>query len=104
MLSGVAPVGGRVAHDQPDTHDARRPASSCGNLLDQPAFAIEGPEKLVDVDELRLQLEHDQVPGRGVPGQLIDDASLAVDRKRHLRLDYPAGRAGDEAGNAVGKP
>lgn len=103
MVSGVAPIRARVGHDQPDAHPIWRPASARRDLRDQTAFAIEGPKKLVDVHQFGLELDEDQVPGASVPGQLVDEAALAVDAERHFGLDHPARRVGHECRDGLGE-
>jgi len=74
----VAPIGARVGHDQPDAHEVRFPASARGDLSAQAVFSIECSKQLVDVDQRGLHLDHQQVLGSSMPGELVDDAAFAV--------------------------
>lgn len=89
MLADVASIGAGVRDDQPDADATRFPSAACSDLPDETALAIERAQQFVDVDELSLELNHEQVPGFGVPGELIDHSSLAVYGKGDLRLDLP---------------
>ena len=77
------------------------PAACGGDRAGQAPLAVERSEHLVDVHESGLELDHEQVPGRGVPCQLVDDAALPVEREGDLRLDYPAWLRGEECREAL---
>ena len=90
VLAGVASIGARVRDDQPDADATRLPPATCSDLRDKTPLAIESAQQFIDVDELGLELNEEQMPGFGVPGELVDHASLSVDGERDFRLDLPA--------------
>ena len=86
------PVGPAVGNDQPRGHRARCPAPAVADNGRQSSLSIERPDQLVDVGELRLQLDDEQGAASLMPRQDVDDASLAVDREGHLWRKDPAGQ------------
>lgn len=46
-------------------------------------------DQVVDIDELRLELDDKEHRPVGVPSQHVDDAALAIDRIRHLGPERP---------------
>ena len=71
-------------HDHPSRHGQRIQPSLFGNPPGQSHLAVECTEKLVDVRDVRLQLDNEQRATTRVPGQDIDDSAFAVDGERDL--------------------
>jgi hypothetical protein len=61
----------------------------------QAPLAIERADELIEIDELALQLDHQDGPRGRVPGQDVDDPALAVHGERDLRRQLPAGKRED---------
>jgi hypothetical protein len=57
----------------------------------EPSPPIRCRHHVADVDDLCLQLDDQQCSKLGVPGEEVDDTSLAVDREGDFRPDDPAG-------------
>ncbi len=79
-----------VGEDDPGRDRDRIPAPLSSDDSGQSPFPIDGPHQLVDVDELRLQLDDEQDPARRMPGEDVDDPALAIDREGHLGFCDPA--------------
>jgi len=60
-----------------------------------PALAVERAEQLAHVDDLCLELDHEERAPAGVPREKVDNAALAVDPKGHLGPHAPARIAGE---------
>ena len=59
------------------------------DLTSQPPALIHLSHQLVDVDDVGLELDHDEGAQAAMPRQDVDHAALAVDRERHLRIKHP---------------
>ena len=79
-----------VLHGNPARHGSRSPAATLRDFGCQAALPIETAHELADVDELRLELDDQDRTGGPMPGQSVDDASLAERREGHFRLVAPA--------------
>ena len=75
--------------DDPAGDGLRDPATLLDDLPGETSLPVEGADKLIDVRDVRLQLDDQQRATGGVPGDDVDDASLAVDREGHLRCQLP---------------
>src|SRR5258705_12718791 len=69
------------------------PAALAGKSRGEATLAIQRPDELIDVADVGLEFDHEEHLPSGVPGQNVDDASLAVDCKRDLRFGNPASPA-----------
>ena len=67
----------------------RIPATSCNDPWREPALPIQGPDQLVDVDDVRLQFDHEEGASTWMPRDDVDDAPFRVDREGHLRRKDP---------------
>ena len=74
-----------------------------GDVPSQPALSIKGPEQLVDIDDLRLQLDDQERAAGLVPGKEIDRAPFAPDRERHFRGNAPARQQPEAPGDRLMK-
>ena len=52
-------------------------------------FRSDHTDQLVDIRDVRLELDHEQGPPSRVPRQDVDDAALGVDRERRLGSQHP---------------
>jgi hypothetical protein len=91
MLLRVTPIRLRVEDDEPHAHRRRVKATFRGERPGKSCLAIQRPEDFVHIDELGLEFNDQQVSSLRVPGQLIDDAALSVDRERGFGINGPAG-------------
>jgi hypothetical protein len=95
MLGHPPSVRPRDANDQPRTHGSGGPAAICRDPDREPSLPVERADEFVHVDDGCLELDHnDRTCGR-VPGEKVDDASLAVDRERDLPRCGPTRLASD---------
>ena len=90
----ATPVRVAARDDDPDRDRRRRiswadPAAIDGDPDGVAPFAIDGPDKLVDVGDVGLELNHQEGSQPRMPGEDVDDPALAVDRERHLGLQDP---------------
>jgi len=83
-------VGRRIAEQHPAADRSDLPPPLAGELRRQAPIAIDGCNQCLDIDELGLQLNHQQRPARRMECEDVDDTSLAVDRERRLRGQEPA--------------
>jgi len=59
------------------------------------SLPVERADEFVNVDDGGLELDHHKRVRELVPGEKIDDATLAVDREGDLGRDGPAGLPSD---------
>ena len=83
------PIGPAVRDQHPYRHRSRLPAPVVNDLARETLPPIHRAHEVVHVDDLRLELDHEQCPSSGVPRQDIDDTALPEDRVRHLRCQDP---------------
>ena len=76
--------------DDPNPDGYWIPAVVLGDLPRDPTTDIHGRHQIVDVDDPRLQFDHEEDPRRRVPGNDINDASLAVCHKGDLGQREPS--------------
>ncbi len=67
-------------HDHPDRHRRGIPPALSGNRPRQPPTPVRGPDQVVHVHDVRLELDDEKCPPFWVPCQDVDDPALAVDR------------------------
>ena len=79
MCMGATSVGLTVANDDPYSYEQRVPAAITGDDRREPAFAIDRADQIVEVNDLGLQFDDQQRPGRCVPCQDVDQAAFAAD-------------------------
>jgi hypothetical protein len=60
-------------------------------------LGVQGPKEIAEVEQLGLELDHQQRSRRGMPAQEIDDPALAELGERHLGPDHPATHRGQPA-------
>ena len=79
-----------LGHDHARGDGSGIPAEVAPDPRREAALAIERPEQLAHVDDLGLELDHEQRPPRRMPAEKIDHATLAIDRERDLGPELPA--------------
>ena len=82
----VRPAG---RDDDPNRHRMRFPPAFTRDLPGKPALTIHAADEIVDVDDVCLQFDDQDSPEAGVPGENVDDSSLAIDGERDLGLEDP---------------
>jgi hypothetical protein len=85
-------IGLAVRHDQPDAYlrrSSRSPAQARGHPRRQAALPIQSPEKLVDIRDLGLELDHEQQVAGWVIRKEVDDTALAAEGERRLGRAEP---------------
>ena len=73
---------------QTDTEAGSQPRPS-GDRPGQPPFSVHGPDQVVHVDDVGLELDDEKCAATRVPGEDVDHAAFAIDRERDLGLDRP---------------
>jgi hypothetical protein len=94
VLFETPPRGSAVRNHHPDSDDRRPPATGLRDVGGEPPISIDLPNEATDVVDSGLDLDDQQHTTLFVPSQDVDRSALAEDRKRHLRLRGPAGKAG----------
>lgn len=91
MSSDEAPRGSRVADDE-RRHDGRDvcPAEIAGDLAGEPRLDVEAADRLLEVAECRLDLDYEQDVERGMKGEDVDPAAVAVLIEADLNSNQPA--------------
>lgn len=97
MLGDPAMVRPGVGNHQGARDGLGRPAHPTGDSGRQTALAIERPDGLGDVDNLRLDLDDEKGSGRRMPAKNVDEAPLTTNAERHFRAAAPTG--GGERGD-----
>ncbi len=90
MILDASAVRAPFGDDQPSGNDSREPAPLTSDSRCEPRFPIENSEKFLHINDLRLDLDHEQRPRRFVPSQKIDPAPVGVESKGHLRSNCPS--------------
>lgn len=86
-----------IGHDHAGRHRFGIPAEVMADPACEPALAIERPEQLAHVDDLGLELDHEQRPSRRMPGEKVDDTTFALaERAIAVAPDRPLRRAAAE--------
>src|SRR5262245_60157549 len=65
------------------------PTTIADDLANEPPLLSDFPDQLVDIHDVGLELDHEDGASAGRPGDDVDDATLPVDRVRHLRREDP---------------
>jgi hypothetical protein len=93
MSGDPATVRRALRHHDPRRHADRLGDDNSGSPRDarrESTLSVHGPKKLIEIGDVRLELDDKQhSPGRMEPED-VDHAALAADRERHLRPDHPA--------------
>jgi len=100
------PIRGAACHDDParDQHTGRHgPSMIAGDPGRKPPLPIDGPDQLVQIGDVGLQLDDEQHPPTCVIREHVDDASLTKDRERDLGPRHPARQAGESAAHGLVK-
>lgn len=89
MYGDPASVRTGVAQGHPDADRSNMPPAFARNPWGQPAISIDGRHELLNVNEIRLELDDEKGASRRMKCEDIDDPALTVDRKRGLRGKQP---------------
>lgn len=92
-----ASIGAVLSDDHP-AGDGRwiKPSVACDPPSETP-LPVKIADQLLGVDDVGLQLRHEQYSTGRVPGEHIDDPALAIDRERNLRHHSPSASSGESA-------
>jgi hypothetical protein len=91
VRSEAPTVRRRLAEYNPAAHRCRAPPSFGGHLWRQAPIAVDTPDQALDVDDRRLQLDHQEGTRSAVEAEDVDDTPLTVDRERRFGNDEPFG-------------
>jgi hypothetical protein len=69
------------------------PSAIAGDRYCQASLSVQHAERLVHVNQFSLDLDHQERPGRLVPGEDVDPTALAVYCERDLGRHLPAPRS-----------
>lgn len=89
MGTDPSPVGVVLRQDDPRRHARRVPTTRTSDLRREAPLPIDSRQQLLDIDELRLELDHEEHPTPRMPREDVDRASLSIDRERDLGLVRP---------------
>ena len=98
MRRDPGPIGPSRGNDHPTRNSRRLPAAFLGDLAGEPPLPVERSHQLVDVGDVRLQLDDQERSPARMPGDDVDDAPLAVDRERDFRRELPGRQRVPEPG------
>lgn len=101
MVREGSSVGPALSQDHPDRDREWVESTVAADDSREPSVPIDGAEKTLDVDDLALELDHDERTRRSMPGECVDDAPLAEDRKRNLGQQPPLGQPGEIPGERL---
>jgi hypothetical protein len=90
MCLDAAVIGPGVGDDERSGDRRGIEAELRGDPGPEPPFPIERADGLANVDDLGLDLDEEQRPGRRMPGRDVDEATLAREIERHLGPRDPA--------------
>ena len=102
MGLGATAVRSSIRYEQADTDGRGIPSQVQPDPQREAALSVKRAKQLSDVDDLRLELDHEQGSPLRRPGKKVDDATLAPDRERHLGANRPA-EVAKPGGNDLGK-
>ena len=92
-------VPSRVLEREPDADRRRSPAPVARDARRQPGVSVQRREHGLDVDEGRLQLDHEQRSRGRMPGEPVDHATFPIDRVRHLGDGDPVVQRPEQPGH-----
>ena len=78
-----------VGDNKPNPNSRRNPSAIPYQPIGEPPLPVKSAHRLIQVDELGLELDDQEAPRCRMPGKDIDDPSLAVDGERDLGLAEP---------------
>ena len=90
VLGYPMPVRTAIGDDQRANDDGWIPPDRASHVCREPGLRVQGTERLLDIDQRRLDLDNQQRPRDSVEGQQIDAAPLTVSVVAHLRRDTPS--------------
>lgn len=93
MFREPAPISAPLRQHDPLADDDGVPSEVANDHAREATTAVRDAEEVVYVNEFGLELDEEQRPMRRMPGDEIDDASLAEMVERHLRPDLPPRRS-----------
>src|SRR4029079_8931750 len=65
------------------------PSSVTDDPADQTCLLADFPDQLIDVDDVSLELDHEDRPTTGMPRDDVDHAAFPIDRVRDFRGENP---------------
>ena len=77
------------------------PALLDRDLDREPTLPVGRADQLVDVGDVRLELDDEQRTSARMPGEDVDDAALAVDRERDLGRGDPCRQVAESPGDGL---
>lgn len=90
-------VGAAFAQHHPAADGGWIPAETFGHPAGKARAPVHGGHQSLRVDQLRLQLDDEQAARGWMPGEDIDDATLAIDREADLSAPLPGRSASEQA-------
>lgn len=90
MCRHASSIGCALGDNNQCSHLESHPPTLASDACGQARLAIHDAYQLLDINDQRLDLDHQQRPSPRMPRQQIDPAALSVDRKGDLGCDLPA--------------
>ncbi len=76
-------LSGSFAHrrPRPTSRSCRQPSPTSPDLGGESPLPVDRPHQPIDVDELGLELDHEEAATRSMPGEPVDGPALAIEQK-----------------------
>ncbi|MFL5723841.1 MAG: hypothetical protein ACJ78H_10685, partial [Chloroflexota bacterium] len=74
-------IGSARRNEDPDRHGARIPTTFPRDPTSKPSLSVDRPDEIVHVDDVGLELDHQQRSTPRMPRQDVDHSPFAVDRE-----------------------
>jgi hypothetical protein len=91
MFSNSPSIRPTFRKDQQAADATLPPTQGLRDIRLQPSLAIHARDHVLQINQRRLELDHEQRSGRRVPREDVDRPALAVSGERDLRPSLPAG-------------
>ncbi len=90
MVGHAAPIGAAILNDERSRHAVGRPAELAPDQAGELSLAAKRADHLADIDDLGLDLDDQQRASWCVPGEDVDEATVAAEIERRLGAGLPS--------------
>lgn len=104
MLGHATPVRTRREDDEPGRDRVRVPPEFDADSTPEAPLPVRRRQHVLEIDELCLELDHQQCSARGLVGQEVDASAFSRDRERHFGPDGPPSSPTDRRCHGLAQP